>query len=39
VPLGTPPGTQTSLNAEEITMAKSMGYSQEEWKKLKEASK
>jgi len=39
VPPGTPPSVQTSLNAEEITFAKSMGYSEEEWKKLKEVSK
>jgi len=38
-PTGSPPGSQASLNSEEITMAKSMGYSEEEWKKLKEATK
>jgi phage I-like protein len=39
VPAGAPPSSQTSLNAEETAMAKSLGYSEEEWKKLKEASK
>jgi phage I-like protein len=38
-PAGSPPGTQASLNSEEIAMAKSMGYTGEEWKKLKEVSK
>jgi len=38
-PAGSPPGSQTSLNSEEITMAKAMGYSEEEWKKLKEVNK
>jgi phage I-like protein len=39
VPAGSPPGSNTSLNAEETVMAKSMGYTEEEWKKLKEVSK
>ena len=39
VPAGTPPSTQTSLNAEEIAYAKSLGYSEEDWKKIKEVSK
>jgi len=39
VPAGAPPSTQTSLNAEELSMAKAMGYSEEEWKKLKEVTK
>jgi phage I-like protein len=39
VPAGSPPGSQTSLNAEEVAMAKSMGYSEDEWKTLKGVSK
>ncbi|MDR3249396.1 MAG: phage protease [Treponema sp.] len=35
-PAGTPPGSQTSLNAEESAMAKAAGYTPEEWKKIKE---
>ena len=38
-PAGTPPAGQTSLNAEELTMAKSMGYSEAEWIKMKELGK
>jgi phage I-like protein len=34
-PAGTPPGSQTSLNAEESAMAKAAGYTPEEWKKFK----
>ena len=37
-PTGSPP-TNTSLNAEEVAMAKSMGYSEDEWKKLKGVTK
>jgi phage I-like protein len=38
-PAGTPPGTQTALNAAELETAKAAGYTEEEWKKLKEARK
>lgn len=38
-PGGAPPGTQTALNAEEAAMARSLGYSEEEWKKIREAGK
>ena len=38
-PAGSPPSTQTSLNSEELAMAKTMGYTEEEWKKLKEVTK
>jgi len=34
---GTPPGSGVSLNAEDIQFAKAMGYSEEEFKKIKEA--
>ncbi|MDR2663794.1 MAG: phage protease [Treponema sp.] len=34
-PGGTPPGSQTALNAEERAAAKAAGYTEEEWKKLK----
>jgi len=39
VPAGSPPPARTSLNAEEISMAKAMGYSEEEWKRLKEVTR
>ena len=41
IPAGSqvPTHFHTSLNAEENTMAKSLGYSEEEWKKLKEVTK
>jgi phage I-like protein len=41
VPEGTPPaaGSGTALNAEEASVAKAMGYSEEEFKKLKEGKK
>jgi len=32
-----PPDTKTALNSEESSFAKSAGYSEEQWKKLKEA--
>lgn len=38
-PAGAPPETEAALNAEESAQAKSMGYSDAEWKKVKEASK
>jgi phage I-like protein len=38
-PAGTPPGSQAALNAEERQAAKAAGYTEEEWKKLKEAAK
>jgi phage I-like protein len=38
-PGGTPPGTRTSLNAAEQAAAKAAGYTEEEWKKLKEGAK
>jgi phage I-like protein len=38
-PAGTPPGTRTSLNAAEQAAAKAAGYTEEEWKKLKEGAK
>jgi len=40
-PEGTPPaaGSGTALNAEEASVAKAMGYSEEEFKKLKEGKK
>jgi phage I-like protein len=34
-PGGTPPGSQTALNAEERAAAKAAGYTEEEWKKIK----
>jgi phage I-like protein len=34
-PGGTPPGSQTALNAEERAAAKAAGYTDEEWKKIK----
>ena len=35
---GTPPasGTHTELNAEELNMCKAMGYTKEQWLKIKE---
>jgi phage I-like protein len=38
-PGGVPPGTRAALNAEESAMARSLGYSDEEWKKIREAGK
>ncbi|MDR1862648.1 MAG: phage protease [Treponema sp.] len=38
-PGGTPPGSQASLNAEEAELAKSAGYTAEEWKRIQEAAK
>ncbi|WP_020613110.1 phage protease [Sediminispirochaeta bajacaliforniensis] len=39
VPDDTPPEGETALNAEEVSVSKSAGYSPEEWKKIKEAAK
>jgi phage I-like protein len=36
---GAPPASQTALNAEELQAAKAIGYTAEQWAKLKEASK
>jgi len=36
---GTPPAADAALNAEETELAKKMGYSEAEWKKVKEAGK
>jgi phage I-like protein len=38
-PAGTPPGNQAALNSEEQEAARAAGYTEEEWKKLKEAAK
>lgn len=38
-PPGTPPGGEAALNAEELALAKSAGYSEAEWNKVKEAGK
>jgi phage I-like protein len=38
-PAGTPPGSQTALNAGETALAAAAGYTPEEWKKLKETQK
>lgn len=38
-PKGTPPEGEAALNAEELALAKSAGYSDAEWKKVKEAGK
>lgn len=38
-PKGNPPAGEAALNAEELAIAKSAGYSEAEWKKVKEAGK